>query len=112
MKLRIEVVVERDDDSYLWRLAGIRQSVSWEVSDWVHELISCNCLDGIQGHMLPGERKRLRVRVSLWSSKCWTDCGYEYDSGLDVLRCRTVRKHRVLSPQAWRRRHYTRETTR
>ena len=47
MKLRIEVVVECDGDSYLWHMAGIRQSVSWEVGDWVHELINCNCLDGI-----------------------------------------------------------------
>lgn len=94
MRLRIEVFVEQDGDKATWRLVNIRQGVSWEITDWVEELIACGCLNGAQGRMPDGERKRLRLNVWLWSSKYWTDCGYEYDSGIEVISRRTVARCR------------------
>lgn len=108
MRLTIEVIHEHDGLSCDVRLVSIRQRVDEGVWDWVRELIACGALGefGLWSRMRGGERVRQRLKVKLWSSTYYGYYGDEYDSGLDVLSEKFIKRHHALSDKAWHRKNY------
>lgn len=108
MRLTIDVIHECDGDECGVRLVSIRQRVDEGVWAWVQELVACDAMGefAIWKRMQNGERVRQRLKVRLWARTHHGYYGDEYDSGIDVLGEKFIKRHRAMSDKAWHRKHY------
>lgn len=71
----------------------------WHILDWIHESTN-EIVDQISRarKLKLGQAATFDVVLKPWSSKYWTDCGYEYDAGFDLTKFRTLRCSKRFQP--------------